>query len=120
MIKYTTNDTENYRINTDFESFKLRDDYQKNLRLRDSIPAFEEYLKLFESNPVILGRIRDMNAMDTLLHIFFSNFTITAANGDFRKGLKVSYKLNEPYEGFVKNNDFVLGALRPKIFTPIY
>jgi DNA invertase Pin-like site-specific DNA recombinase len=92
----------------------LRSDYQENLRRRDnvknSIPTFEEYLKLFESTPVILGKIRNMQAMDTLLRIFFSNFTITAANGDFRKGSQVSYKLNEPYEGFVKNGNFVLGA----------
>ena len=93
---------------------KLKSDYQKNLRRRenvkDSIPTFEEYLKLFESTPVILGKIRDMKAMDELLRIFFSNFTITATNGDFRKGSQVSYKLNEPWNGFIENGDFVLGA----------
>jgi DNA invertase Pin-like site-specific DNA recombinase len=93
---------------------KLKDDYKKNERLRDSvkdsIPTYEQYLKLFESTPVILGKIRDMKAMDALLRIFFSNFTITATNGDFRKGSKVSYKLNEPYNGFIESGDFVLGA----------
>lgn len=93
---------------------QLKSVYHKNIGLRDnvknSIPTFEEYLKLFESTPVILGKIRDMKAMDTLLRIFFSNFTITATNEDFRKGSQVSYKLNEPYEGFVKSNDFVHGA----------
>ena len=29
---------------------------------------------------------------------------------DFRRGSKVTYKLNEPWEGFVKSNDFVPGA----------
>lgn len=95
---------------------KLRNDYQKNIRIRDnikdSIPTYEQYLKLFESTPVILGKIRDMKAMDTLLRIFFSNFTVTAINGSFNKGSKVSYKLNEPYNGFIESGDFVLGAIR--------
>jgi hypothetical protein len=74
------------------------------------LPTFEEYLKLFESTSVILGKIRDMKQMDTFIRIFFSNFTITATGEDFRRGSTVVYKLNEPYEGFVKNGDFVLGA----------
>ena len=93
---------------------KLKSEYKKNQKrresIKDSIPTFEEYLKLFESTPVILGKIRDMKVMDTFLRIFFSNFTITATNGDFRKGSKVSYKLNEPWAGFVENGNFVLGA----------
>jgi hypothetical protein len=51
-----------------------------------------------------------MKVMDTLLRIFFSNFTVTAANGDFRQGSQVAYKLNEPYNGFINSGDFVLGA----------
>ncbi len=93
---------------------KLKNDYRRNVRNRDnvknSIPTFEEYLKLFESTPVILGKIRDMKAMDSLLRVFFSNFTITATNEDFRKGSQVSYKLNEPWQGFVDTSDFVYGA----------
>ena len=93
---------------------ELKGEYSKALRQRnsvkDSMPTFEEYLKLFESTPVILGKIQDMKAMDALLRIFFSNFTITAEESDFKQGLTVSYKLNEPYEGFVKNGNFVLGA----------
>lgn len=49
--------------------------------------------------------------MDVLLRAFFSNFTITATDGKFDKGSKVSYKLNEPYNGFIESGDFVLGAL---------
>lgn len=47
-----------------------------------------------------------MKAMDSLMRIFFSNFTITATGKDFRKGSEVSYKLNEPYNGFVKKRRF--------------
>jgi len=76
----------------------------------NALPAFEEYLKLFKSTSDILGKIRDMKQMDAFIRTFFSNFTITASNNSFAKGSQVSYKLNEPYEGFVKSNDFVLGA----------
>ena len=93
---------------------QLKSDYSKNLKRRssvkDSIPTYEEYFKLFESTPVILGKIQDMKAMDALLRIFFSNFTITGNKKGFTQGSTVSYKLNDPYEGFVKANDFVLGA----------
>jgi hypothetical protein len=44
------------------------------------------------------------------MRIFFSNFTITATNGDFRKGSQVSYKLNEPIDVFIENGGFVLAA----------
>lgn len=93
---------------------KLKTEYKRTMRLRDAVtstlPTYEQYLKLFQSTPVILGKIRSMKAMDVLLRIFFSNFTITPNGKDFRKGSTVSYKLKEPYEGFLKSNDFVLGA----------
>lgn len=59
---------------------------------------------------VILGKIRDVGAMDTLLYIFCSDFTIKADDGKFDKGSKKSYKLNEPYNGFIENSDFILGG----------
>lgn len=93
---------------------KLRTDYKRALRQKENIkaaiPTFEEYLKLLESTPVILGKIRDMKTMDALLRIFFSNFTIfPVVKGGF-KGSTVAYKLNEPWNGFVESNDFVRGA----------
>lgn len=48
--------------------------------------------------------------MDDLLRIFFSNFTITADGKDFRQGSRVTYKLKEPWNGFLENKDFSLGA----------
>ena len=76
----------------------------------ESIPSFEEYLKLLQSTPDILGKIRDMKVMDGLLRIFFSNFTITATGKDFRQGSEVIFELKEPWKGFLKNGDFVRGA----------
>lgn len=93
---------------------KIKREYSKALKRKDNIkgaiPTFEEYLKLLETTPVILGKIRDMKAMDALLRIFFSNFTITPGENGFRKGSTVTYKLNEPWKGFVENGNFVRGA----------
>lgn len=68
-----------------------------------------------EATPVILDKIQDMKVMDTLLRIFFSNFTITPGDDSFRKGSAVSYKLKEPWEGFVSANDFVRGAVEQNL-----
>lgn len=93
---------------------KIKKDFTKATKQRDNIksaiPTFEEYLKLLETTPVILGKIRDMKVMDALLRIFFSNFTITPGKEGFRKGSTVAIKLNEPWERFVIDNDFVRGA----------
>jgi hypothetical protein len=78
--------------------------------IKSSLPTYEEYLKLFESIPVILNKIRDMEAMDKLLRYFFSNFTIKPTNETDFKESKVSAELKEPWRGFLDNDDFVRGA----------
>jgi len=82
---------------------------QKRL-LKDSLITFDEYLKLFKSLPVIFEKLDDMNELNQLLKIFFSNFIIEPIKKDTFKGSKVSYKLNEPWKGFIESNDFVCGA----------
>lgn len=72
--------------------------------------TFEEYLKLFESTPFILGKFRDMKPMDALLRNFFLNFTITPTKTGTFKRSDVSYELKEPWSGFVNSENFVLGA----------
>lgn len=72
------------------QAIKRRDD------IKDTIPTFQEHLKFLESNPVILGKIRDMETTDTFLKIFFSNFTITATNEKTYRGSNVTFKLKEP------------------------
>lgn len=79
-------------------------------RTKEAILTYEKYLKLFESIPVILGKIKDMKVMDALLRIFFLNFTITANGKDFRQGSKVTYNLKEPWDGLLKDGKFVSGA----------
>ena len=93
---------------------QMRSQYTKLVQTRkdapNALPTFEEYLKLFESTSVILGKIRDMKQMDSFLRIFFSNFTITAIREGFSQGSSVSYKLKESWNGFLSANDFSLGA----------
>jgi hypothetical protein len=51
-----------------------------------------------------------MSELDELLKMFFSNFIIEPIKKDTFKESKVSYKLNEPWKGFIESNDFVCGA----------
>lgn len=89
------------------ESIKLTN--QRN-RSKETIASYEQYLKLIESTPVILDKIQDMEAMDAVLRIFFSNFTITPGSINFKQGSQVTYKLKEPWNGFLSANNFALGA----------
>jgi len=93
---------------------KMKSDYvlakKKREEIFSKVPTYKEYLKLFESVPVILGKIKDMRAMNTLLRNFFSNFTIHPAKKGSFQGATVSYELKEPWKGFVENGDFVCGA----------
>lgn len=93
----------------------IKTELQRLVRFKQSskeiLPQYENYLKLLETTPVILNKIHSQETMDKLLRIFFLNFTITPTEKDFRRGSKVTYKLNEPWEGFVKSNDFVPGGV---------
>lgn len=93
---------------------RLRKDYDKLLAqkrgLHETLPTYQEYLKLFSSTSVILSKIRDMKQMDEFIRIFFSNFIITAGEKDFRKGSTVTFKLKEPWVGFLQDDNFVHGA----------
>lgn len=82
----------------------------RHSRSKEAIATYEQYLKLLSSTPVILGKIQDMEVMDALLKIFFSNFTITPGSEGFKRGSTVTYKLKEPYAGFVLDKKFSLGA----------
>jgi hypothetical protein len=65
-----------------------------------------------ESTPVILSKMHDMKAMDQVLRIFFSNFTIEPMNDSFKQGSKVTYNLKEPWAGFFRDEKLVHGAGR--------
>lgn len=78
---------------------------------KEVILSFEEYLKLFRSIPVIFSNVRYMKVMDELLRFFFLNFTIHPYNGTFRKGSTATYKLKEPWDGFLSASKLSLGAV---------
>lgn len=104
-----------YDLDKDSKEIELlKKDYKQTVLKRENIkntlPAFKEYLKLIESTPVVLQKIRDMKTMDTLLRIFFSNFTIKPVLEGTFKGSIVSFELKEPWKGFLENDDFVIGA----------
>ncbi len=82
----------------------------RRTRSKETIATYKEYLKLLESTPVILGKLHNMEVMDEMLKMFFSNFTIRAKNNSFRQGSEVSYELKEPWAGFLKEGKFVSGA----------
>lgn len=82
----------------------------KRSHSKEAIASYQEYLKLMEATPVILGKIQDMTVMDALLRIFFSNFTITPTQESTFKGSAVAYNLKEPWAGFLKNEKLVHGA----------
>jgi hypothetical protein len=70
------------------EKDDLKLEYQQLLKqkglLKDSLISFDEYLKLFNSIPLIFENLNDINVLEQLLKIFFSNFTIeTAEKGTF-------------------------------------
>lgn len=77
---------------------------------KEAILPYSEYLKLFQSVPVILGKIHDMAVMDKFLKMFFSNFAILPSETGTFKGSEVRYKLNEPWSGFVNVDELGLGA----------
>lgn len=92
----------------------MKSEFERRVSVRkqtkDSLPTFEKYLKLLETNLVILNKIRDMKTMDSLLRIFFLNFTIMPGEESFKQGSQVTYKFYEPWDGFIKLNKFVCGA----------
>ena len=98
--------TENIKkARTEIETRKREPDDLKSEKI-----SYEEYLKLFESISVIFEKSPKMADTDAILKIFFSNFLITPTKSGTFKGSEVAYKLNEPYEEFVKNDNFVCGA----------
>lgn len=77
--------------------------------VKESIFTYEKYLELFKNTSVILGKMHDMEAMDTVLRKFFSNFTIKDLGRGAEQRYEITYKLNEPWDGFIKSGNFVRG-----------
>ena len=91
----------------------LKQEQDKLIRQRDAIKSaivpYEKYLKLMEAAPVILGKMQDMQAMDIIIRKFFSNFTIKQYGKGKQQRWDIDYKLKEPWQGFLSNDNFVHG-----------
>lgn len=77
--------------------------------LKQSILAYSEYLELFENIGVTLSKTHDMGLLDENLRKFFLNFTVKQWGIGKKQRSEVIYKLNEPFAGFIKNDNFVHG-----------
>ena len=93
------------------------DSLQKDLRklrhqkdsLKESILTYDEYLELFGSISDRLRKVTDMTLIDGVLRIFFSNFTVKQYGRGKEQRCEITHKLKEPWEGFLKNDDFSCG-----------
>ena len=99
------------KMKAELDGMKQRMEELKEQRstLKQSIMTYEKYLELFKNVSVILADMRDMEPMDQLLRKFFSNFTIKDHGKSAEQRYEISYYLNEPWLGFIKNNKFVHG-----------
>jgi len=74
--------------------------------------TYDEYLKLYENAADLLRSTYGMSMTDQLIRIFFSNLTVKSE--PYGKKMKqkqwsiVDHCLNEPFDDFVKNGDFLV------------
>ncbi len=83
--------------------------------LKQSVLTYKQYLELFENIGVNLIKTHDMAVMDDIIKKFFLNFTIKDHGKARKQRYEVTYKLNEPWDGFVKDGDFDHGRCRPTV-----
>ena len=77
--------------------------------LNETILPFKEYLKLFEKIGVILEENDNMAQLNAVIKFFFSNFTVKRYGTGKKQMWEIDYKLKEPWQGFLENDEFVRG-----------
>lgn len=77
--------------------------------LNSSVPTYEKYLELLSTASETIPKIHDIELMNNLIKYFFSNFIVKAEGVGKQQRYDIEYKLKEPWDGFLKSNDFVLG-----------
>ena len=65
--------------------------------LKDSRKTYDEYLELLQKIPDLLRSELDMETLDAIGRVFFSNFSICKDSTSEQQGYKVKYKLKEPW-----------------------
>lgn len=76
---------------------------------KEALPTYEKYLELINNVSDVLIDEEEGELKDSVVRVFFSNFTVTADSFAIKRGYNIAHKLNEPWEGFVKSNNFVRG-----------
>ncbi len=76
---------------------------------KDAILSYDEYLELFNFISVELPKTQNIELLDNVLGIFFSNYTIKRIGTGKQQRYEITHKLNEPWDGFIKTGDFVHG-----------
>lgn len=85
-----------------------------------ALVSYDEFLKLYENAAELLRSTFGMAMADELIRIFFSNLTVISE--PYGKKMKqkqwsiVDHCLNEPFDDFVKNGDFLTWS-RPTYTT---
>ena len=91
----------------------LRLSIEKNVERRKSldtaVPTYEKYLELMGNASVTIPKIHDIELMNGVIRMFFSNFKVTATGVGKKQRCEIEYKLKEPWDGFLKSNDFDRG-----------
>ena len=68
--------------------------------------TYQQYLELFSSISVKLRKTHDIAVIDQNLRKFFSNFTVKQLGKGKQQRCEIDYKLKEPWQGFLENNNF--------------
>lgn len=76
---------------------------------KDAILSYDEYLELFNFISVELPKTQNIELLDNVLGIFFSNYTIKRTGTGKQQRYEITHKLNEPWDGFIKTGDFEHG-----------
>lgn len=76
---------------------------------KDAILSYDEYLELFNFISVELPKTQNIELLDNVLKIFFSNYTVKRTGTGKQQRCEITHKLNEPWDGFVKSGNFDRG-----------
>lgn len=82
---------------------------QTRKEAREALPTYEKYLELMHNVSDVLLNEEESELKDSVVRVFFSNFTVTADSFEYKRGYDITHKLKEPWYGFLKSNNFVHG-----------
>lgn len=98
-------------LNTQKENLEKRyEELSKQMEdNKGAVLTYQQYLELFSSISVKLRQTHDLSTIDQVLRKFFSNFTVKQHGKGKQQRCDIDYKLKEPWQGFLENNELFLG-----------